>query len=190
MLPGLLLGSMEVGINAAVAISSAEPRKGTVKLLLLRAPLDVWLYQMIEDVEALLLSSTASSGVVGIGVAVWWPAARVSARTTKRRRKGLLGFLRVFIRPLRSSMLVEVKNGGRDVALVVAVALSRGAETKETKTLSFSSCLSGVKGYGPVLGCGLGLGLGLLGGLVLGCGGPSGKPLFSLILFSVFFFYF
>jgi hypothetical protein len=41
-----------------------------------------------------------------------------------------------------------------------------------------------------VLALEAGLGLGLLGGLVLGCGGPSGKPLFSLILFSVFFFYF
>jgi hypothetical protein len=73
-------------------------------------------------------------------------------------------------------MLVEVKNGGRDVALVVAVALSRGAETKETKTLSFSSCLSGVKGYGPVLGCGLGLGLGLL----LGCHGQAAAGLLRL----------
>jgi hypothetical protein len=41
-----------------------------------------------------------------------------------------------------------------------------------------------------VLALEAGLGLGLFGGLVLGCGGPSGKPLFSLIFFSVFFFSF
>jgi hypothetical protein len=61
---------MEDGINVAVAISSAEPRKGTAKFLLLRAPLEVWLYQMVKDVEVLLPSSTASSGVVGNGGAI------------------------------------------------------------------------------------------------------------------------
>jgi hypothetical protein len=63
MLPGMSLGSMEDGGDAMVDISLAEPRKGTVKLLHHRASLDVWLYQMIEDIEALLLSSTADSGV-------------------------------------------------------------------------------------------------------------------------------
>jgi hypothetical protein len=41
-----------------------------------------------------------------------------------------------------------------------------------------------------VLALEAGLGLGLLGGLVLGCGGPSGKPLFSLIFFSVFLYFY
>jgi hypothetical protein len=67
--------SMVDGEDATVDISFAEPRKGTVKLLHHRAPLDVWLYQMIEDVEALLLSSTAGSGVVWSGGARWSPAS-------------------------------------------------------------------------------------------------------------------
>jgi hypothetical protein len=71
MVKSLKEGSMEERGDAAVAIFSAEPRKGTAKFLHLRAPLEVWLYQMIEDVEVLLLSPTASSGVVGIGVVVW-----------------------------------------------------------------------------------------------------------------------
>jgi hypothetical protein len=142
-------GSMEDRGDAAVAIFSAEPRKGTAKFLHLRAPLEVWLYQMIEDVEVLLLSPTASSGVVGIGVVVWWPAARVSTRTTERRRKGLQGFVRVFIRPLRSSMLVEVKNDGRDVALVVAVASSRASRTK-TKARTSPRSYLGRNGIGLV----------------------------------------
>jgi hypothetical protein len=66
MLPGRSLRSMEDGDDAAIAISLSVPQKGTAKLLLLRAPLDVWLYQMIEDVKVLLLRSTAASGMVRI----------------------------------------------------------------------------------------------------------------------------
>jgi hypothetical protein len=63
------------GINAAVAITSAEPRKGTVEFALLRAPFDAPIYQMEEDIEALLLSSTADPGVVGIAGARLLPAS-------------------------------------------------------------------------------------------------------------------
>jgi hypothetical protein len=60
---------------------------------------------------------------------------------TKRRRERLQGFLRIFIRPLRSSVFVEVKNGGRDVALVVAVAVccaSRGRNEDDDVSPSLS----------------------------------------------------
>jgi hypothetical protein len=40
------------------------------------------------------------------------------------------------------------------------------------------------------IGLALGRGAGLLCRLLLGCGGPIGKPLFFLIFFSVFFFSF
>jgi hypothetical protein len=63
------------GINAAVAISSAEPRKGTVEFALLRAPSDAPIYQMDEDIKALLPSSTADPGVVGIAGASLSPAS-------------------------------------------------------------------------------------------------------------------
>jgi hypothetical protein len=182
---------MEDGDDAAVAITLSVPRKGTAKLLHHRAPLDVRLYQMIEDVEALLLSSTAGFGVVGNGGAVWWPAARVSTRTTKRRRKGILGFLRVFIRPLWSSVFVEVKNGGRDVALVVVVAVScasKGGDEDEDVRLVFIRA----KRYGLGLGCGLELDIGLLGGLQRGLPRPGepGKSFFPLLFFFCFYFLF
>jgi hypothetical protein len=159
MVKSLKEGSMEDRGDAAVAIFSAEPRKGTAKFLHLRAPLEVWLYQMIEDVEVLLLSSTASSGWVGIGGLLGLPPARVSARTKKRRRKGLSGFLRVFIRPMRSSMLVEVKNDGRDVALFVAVALSR-ARREEGEDVELLFGIIPSEGVWLVLGCEVALAMG------------------------------
>jgi hypothetical protein len=60
---------------AAVAIFLAVLRKGTAEFALLRAPLDAPIYQMDEDIEALLLSSTAGSGVVGIAGAGWLPTS-------------------------------------------------------------------------------------------------------------------
>jgi hypothetical protein len=57
-------GSIEDGGVAVAAISLAAPRKGTVKFPLHRDPFVLWLHQMTEGVEALLLSSTADSGVV------------------------------------------------------------------------------------------------------------------------------
>ena len=133
---------MEDGSGAAVAISLSVPRKGTAKLLPFRAPLDVWLYQMIEDVEALLLSSTAALGVVGNGGLVRLPTARVSVLATKGRRKRLLGFLRVFIRC--STVVVEsvVSHGGRDVALFIALASPRASTEAKTKTKTFLTSLS------------------------------------------------
>jgi hypothetical protein len=75
MLPGMSLGSMENGDGAVVAIYFSVPRKGTEKLLHLRAPLGLWLHQTNEDIKALLLSSTAGAGVVGIVGAGWLPAS-------------------------------------------------------------------------------------------------------------------
>jgi hypothetical protein len=166
MLYSWSLESIEDGINAAVAISSAEPRKGTAKFLLLRAPLEVWLYQMIEDVEVLLLSSTASSGVVGIGVAVWWPATRVSARMMKKKKKGAPGFPpRIYT----ATAVVDARGGqewrpGRG-------SRRRGGELQgvqdEDEGEDVSLFLSGAKRYWA----GLGQGLGMDHGLLLGCHG-------------------
>jgi hypothetical protein len=60
---------------AAVSTSLAAPRKGTEKLLHLRAPRGLWLHQTNEDIKALLLSSTARVGVVGIVGVGWLPAS-------------------------------------------------------------------------------------------------------------------
>jgi hypothetical protein len=81
--------SIVVGSDEAVAISLAAPRKGTAKFPLHRAPFDLWLHQMTEGVEALLLSSMAGSVVVRSGGLLRLPAARVSVMATKRRRTSL-----------------------------------------------------------------------------------------------------
>ena len=66
---------MEDGEDTAVAISLAVLRKGTAKFSLLRASRDLRLHQTNKDTEAILLSSTAGSGVVGIAGAEWLPAS-------------------------------------------------------------------------------------------------------------------
>jgi hypothetical protein len=148
MLPGLSLGSMEDGDNAAVAISLAVLQKGMAEFSLLRAPLDAPIYQMNEDIAALLLSSSAGSRMVEKGGAVGWPVARVSVMATKRRRTRLWGFLPVFIR--RSTVIVEsvVSNSGRDVALLIAMASSRASTMVKMKTRTSSSVLSARRGMG------------------------------------------
>jgi hypothetical protein len=75
MLASWSLESIVVGSDEAVAIFPAVQRKGMAEFALLRAPLDVPIYQVNEDDEGLLLSSTAAPGVAGIGVAVWSPAS-------------------------------------------------------------------------------------------------------------------
>jgi hypothetical protein len=75
MLPGWSPAWIGGEGDEVVAVFPAELRKGTANCFLPRAPLDARLHQADEDVEALLLSSTASSGVVGIGVTRVSPAS-------------------------------------------------------------------------------------------------------------------
>jgi hypothetical protein len=63
------------GDDVTVDFSTASRRKGTINFFIPRAPLDARLHQEDEDVEELLLSSTSSSGVVGIGVVREPPAS-------------------------------------------------------------------------------------------------------------------
>jgi hypothetical protein len=59
--------SMEDRDDAAVAIFPAVLRKEKAEFALLRAPLDAPIYQVDEDIEAPLQSSSTSYGVIGIG---------------------------------------------------------------------------------------------------------------------------
>jgi hypothetical protein len=54
------------GIKHEFADTATVHRKGNVKLDCSRAPLDAWLCQQNDDVEAHLLDQTVSSGVVSM----------------------------------------------------------------------------------------------------------------------------
>jgi hypothetical protein len=62
---GLTVAIVDGG-DAMVHFSVEHRRKGTVDCAISRAPLDAKLYQRTEDDEALLLNSTAASGVIRI----------------------------------------------------------------------------------------------------------------------------
>jgi hypothetical protein len=83
-------------------------------------------------------------------------------------------------------MIAQVNNGGRDVEAGRRCGALLRVEQAETKRKTPSSLLSARSGTQA----GLGRGAGLPRGLLLGYGGPIGKPLLSLIFFSVFFFSF
>jgi hypothetical protein len=60
----------------------------------------------------------------------------------KRKNRSEEGFGRVFIGLLRSSMVAQVNNGGRDVELAVVLASSRASTVAKTKTRTSSTVLS------------------------------------------------